>query len=56
MGMITWIRVSMPGSREAVFRPASGGGLRMVTDASKLDAFVQLAITKRRQFAITKRS
>jgi len=47
MGMITWIRASMPESRETVFRPASGGGLRMVIDASKLDSFVQLAITKR---------
>ncbi|HTT27550.1 MAG TPA: hypothetical protein VMG37_04010, partial [Solirubrobacteraceae bacterium] len=45
--MITWIRASMPESRETVFRPASGGGLRMVIDASKLDSFVQLAITKR---------
>ena len=44
--MITWIRASMPESRETVFRPASGGGLRMVIDASKLDSFVQLAITK----------
>ena len=41
MGMITWIRASMPESRETVFRPASGGGLRMVIDASKLDSFVQ---------------
>ena len=47
MGMITWIRASMPGSRETVFHPASGGGLRVVIDASKLDSFVQLAITKR---------
>jgi len=45
MGMITWIRAPMPESRETVFRPASGGGLRTVIDASKLDLFVQLAIT-----------
>jgi len=47
MGMITGIRASMPESRETVFRPASGGGLRMVIGTSKLDSFVQLAITKR---------
>jgi len=41
------IRASMPESRESVFRPASGGGLRMVIDASKLDSFVQPAITER---------
>jgi len=39
--------MAMPESRETVLRPASGGGLRMVIDASKLDSFVQLAITKR---------
>jgi len=43
MGMITRIRASMPESRETAFRPASGGGIRMVIDASKLDSFVQLA-------------
>ena len=34
-------------TRETVFRPASGGGLRMVIDVSKLDSFVQVQITKR---------
>ena len=47
LGRITWIRASMPESRETVFRPASGGGLRMVIDVSKLDSFVQVLITKR---------
>jgi len=37
----------MPESREAVFRPASRGGLRMVIDASKPDPFEQVPITKR---------
>ncbi len=37
----------MPESRETVFRPASGGGLRMVINASKFDSFVQVQITKR---------
>ena len=37
----------MPESRETVFRPASGGGLPMVIDVSKLDSFVQVLITKR---------
>jgi len=37
----------MPEPRETVFRPASGDGLCMAIDASKLDSFVQLAITKR---------
>jgi len=36
MGMITRIRASMPESRETVFRPAAGGGLRMVIDAGAL--------------------
>jgi hypothetical protein len=36
----------MPESRETVFRPASGGGLRIVIDVS-LDSFVQVLITKR---------
>ena len=47
--MITGIRASMPESRETVLRTASGGGLRIVIDASKLDSFVQLAITKQSQ-------
>ena len=47
MGISTGIRASMPESRETVLRPASGGGLRIVIHASKLDSFVQLAITKR---------
>jgi len=34
MGMITWIRASMPEFRETVLRPASGGGLRMVIAAN----------------------
>jgi len=33
-------------SRDNDVRPASGGGLRMVVDASKLDSFVQVPITK----------
>jgi len=37
----------MPESRESVFRPASGGGLRMVIGMSKFDSFVQVPITKR---------
>ena len=45
--MTTWIRASMPESRETVFRPHFDGGLRMVIDASQLDPLVQLAITKR---------
>jgi len=45
--MITWIRASMPESRESVFRPASGGGLRVVIDVSKSDLFMQVPMTKR---------
>ena len=37
----------MPESRETIFRPASGGGLRLVIAVSKLDTFVQVPITKR---------
>ena len=37
----------MPESRENDFRPASGGGLRMVIAVPKLDSFVQVPITKR---------
>ena len=37
----------MPESRDNDVRPASGGGLRMVIDVSKLDSFVQVPITKR---------
>ena len=47
LGRITWIRASMPESRETIFRPASGGGLRLVIDVAELDSFVQAQITKR---------
>ena len=40
-GRIIGIRASMPESRDMVFRPASGGRLRMVIDASKLDSLVK---------------
>ena len=46
--MVTWIRASLPGSRETVFRLASGGGLReAIHPPAGFDSFVQVWIAKR---------